>query len=301
MSGQHDSEIFARISSVVGGIDALPTPPIVFTQIQNILNNPNASALDIASILQEDAGISAKVLRLTNSAYYGLTRTVESIRQAVVIIGLDAVKNLVLTASVFEMFSKKQIDPEFQDYFWRHSLATAFGARMLARNLNGASGFDAESGFSAGLLHDIGKMVISVYMPDERDRIKNLKSLRPNVSDHVVEGEILGYNHTQVGAVLGDKWQLPDKLVEAIEYHHYPQAAPNQQNKLPHLIHVTNYLAKLTFDTEPDEKTVPFELPKEEAMEALGISDQDIMAFALPLREEYFKAETFVAMARGTG
>ncbi len=300
MSSYHDSEIFAKISDVVGGISALPTPPIVFTQIQNILNNPNASAFDIASILQEDAGISAKVLRLTNSAYYGLTRTVESIRQAVVIVGMDAVKNLVLTASVFDMFSQKQIDPEFQDYFWRHSLATAFGARLLARNLT-AGGFDAESGFSAGLLHDIGKMVISVYMPEERDRIKSLKSLRPTVSDYVFEGEILGYNHTQVGAVLGDKWQLPDKLVEAIEFHHFPQATPTEDNKLPHLIHVANYLAKLTFDTDPEEKTVPFELPREEALEALGIGDQDIMAFALPLREEYMKAETFVAMARGVG
>jgi len=299
MSSQHDSEIFDKISTVVGGIDALPTPPIVFTQIQTILNNPNASALDIASILQEDAGISAKVLRLTNSAYYGLTRAVESIRQAVVIIGLDAIKNLVLTASVFDMFSSKQIDPEFQDYFWRHSLATAFGARLLARNLKGG-GYDPESGFSAGLLHDIGKMVISVYMPEERDRIKNLKSLRPTIA-HVFEGEILGYNHTQVGAVLGDKWQLPDKLVEAIEFHHFPQATATEENRLPHLIHIANYLAKLTFDTDPEEKTIPFELPNEETLEMLGISDQDIMAFALPLREEYMKAETFVAMARGVG
>lgn len=300
MSSHPGSEIFAKIGDVVGGIDALPTPPVVFTHIQNILNNPDVSVFDIASILQEDAGISAKVLRLTNSAYYGLARAVESIRQAVVIIGLDAIKNLVLTASMFDMFSREQIDPEFQDYFWRHSLATAFGARLLARNLK-PGGFEAESGFSAGLLHDIGKMVISVYMPEERDRIKNLKSLRPNVSDHVLEGEILGYNHTQVGAVLGDKWQLPDRLVEAIEYHHFPQAVPTVENKLPHLIHVANYLAKLTFNTDPDEKIVPFELPGEEALEALGISDQDIMAFALPLREEYMKAETFVAMARGIG
>lgn len=301
MSVHHDSEIFARLSDVVGGIDALPTPPIVFTEIQNILDNPNASAVDIASILQEDASISAKVLRLINSAYYGLANAVESIRQAVVIVGVEGIKNLVLTASVFETFSKKQIDPEFQDYFWRHSLATAFGARLMARNLGGGSGIDAESGFSAGLLHDIGKMVISVYMPDEHDRIKNSKSSRPNISDHVFEGEILGYNHTQVGAVLGDNWRLPDKLVEAIEFHHFPQAGPNADNKLPHLIHIADFLAKLTFDIDPDEKTIPFELPKEEAMEALGISDQDIMAFALPLHEEYFMAETFVAMARGLG
>ncbi len=299
MSARHGSETYEKISRLVGGIETLPTPPIVFTQIQNILNNPNASAFDIGAILQEDAAMSAKVLKLTNSAYYGLTRTIESVKQAVIIIGLEAVKNLVLSASVFEMFSKRQIDEEFQDYFWRHSLATAFGARLLARGLKAQVNFDSEAGFSAGLLHDIGKMVISVYMTDARDEIKKLRERKTGMPDYALEGEVLGYTHAQVGAMLGDKWQLPKKLLEAIEFHHFPQTTPTRDNYLPYLICLADYLARLTFEVDPDEEETVLGSVPAEVLESMGVTAGDISSMTNALREEYIKAETFVAMARG--
>jgi len=296
-----DSAMGEKISRIVGGIQSLPTPPIVFTQIQKILNNPDTSAYDVATILQEDAAMSAKVLKLTNSAYYGLSRTIEAVKQAVVIVGLEAVKNLVLSASVFDMFAAKGIDREAQDYFWRHSLAAAFGARLLARQLDSKISFHPEAGFSAGLLHDIGKMVISVYMAEERRKIMQAKAEKPTIPDHAVEGEALGYNHSQVGAFLADHWQLPPKLVEAIEFHHFPQAAPSSENSLPYLIHLANYLAKLTFDVGTNKGNSYLEPLQKEALDTIGVAEQDIMAFVNPLREEYLKAETFIAMARGLG
>ena len=114
MTTMTTSALEERISQVIGGINNLPTPPVVFTQIQKVVNNPNTSAYDIASILQEDPAISAKVLKLTYSAFYGIPRAVESVKQSVVIIGLEAVKNLVLSASVFDAFSKEQINPELK-------------------------------------------------------------------------------------------------------------------------------------------------------------------------------------------
>jgi putative nucleotidyltransferase with HDIG domain len=301
MTTQADSGIREKIDRIIGGVKNLPTPPIVFTQIQKVLNNPHASAFDIAAILQEDAAMSAKVLKMTNSAYYGLTRTIESVRQAVVIVGLEAIKNLVLSASVFEMFSKDQIDAEFQDHFWRHSLATAFAGRMLARNLRCKKSFDSEAGFSAGLLHDIGKMVLSVYMSEERQKIKAAKEANPQLFDIAAESEVLGYNHTQIGALLGAQWQLPANLVEAIEFHHFPQSAPTSENTLPYLAHLANYLATLTFDANPDEEQLHIEPLQAEALEFLGLTDQDVIANVLPLREEYLKAETFMEMAKGSG
>jgi putative nucleotidyltransferase with HDIG domain len=296
-----DSATQEKISSVIGGVKNLPTPPIVFSQIQKVMNNPNASAFDIAAILQEDAAISAKVLKMTNSAYYGLTRTIESVRQAVVIIGLEAVKNLVLSASVFEAFSKDQIDQEFQDRFWRHSLATAFAARMLARNLKCKFGFDAEAGFSAGLLHDIGKMVISVYMTDERLKIKSYKDENPDLTDMAIESEVLGYNHCQIGSLLGAQWQLPGNLVEAVEFHHFPQTTPTEDNSVPYLTHLANYLATLAFDIDPDDEKANIEPMQADALQNIGVTEQEIMGHVLPLREEYLKAETFMEMAKGVG
>jgi len=301
MSTQNATGAYTEISRLVGGIEALPTPPIVFTQIQSTLNDPSASAYDMAAILQEDAAMSAKVLRLTNSAYYGLTRTIESVKQAVVLVGVEAVKNLVLSASVFEMFSEKQIDREFQDYFWRHSLATAFGARLLARKLETKVGFDPEAGFSGGLLHDIGKMVISVYMTDARDKIKELKEQKPDVPDHAIEGEILGYNHSQIGATLGDKWQLPSKLIETIEFHHFPQTTPTADNTLPYLIHMADYLSKLAFEVDPGEEEPQIEPMQDEVMDLAGVTEEDVVRLIQSVREEYTKAETFMAMARGLG
>jgi len=294
-----DSAIQEQIGRVIGGVQNLPTPPIVFTQIQKVLNNPNASAFDIAAILQEDAAMSAKVLKMTNSAYYGLPRTIESVRQAVVIVGLESIKNLVLSASVFEMFSKDQIDREFQDRFWRHSLATAFAARMLARVLRCKTGFDPEGGFSAGLLHDIGKMVISVYMTKERTIIKALKEEKPDLPDIAVESEILGYNHTQIGSILGAQWKLPANLVEAIEFHHFPQTTPSKDNNLPYLAHLANYLATQAFEVDPEEDKGPFEPLQAEALDFVGLSEQDINGYIQQLREEYLKAETFMEMAKG--
>jgi putative nucleotidyltransferase with HDIG domain len=300
MSTQVTTGVEEKIGRLIGGINNLPTPPIVFSQIQKVLSNPNTSAYEIGSILQEDPAITAKVLKLTNSAYYGLSQTIESVKQAVVIVGLEAIKNLVLSASMFQAFSSDQIDQEFQDYFWRHSLATAFGARLLARTLKSRQIFDAESGFSAGLLHDIGKMVISVYMVEQAGRIRNLKTKNPKRPDREIEEEVLGYNHTQIGALLAEHWKLPTKLIEAIQFHHFPQLRQDEDNNLPFLVNMANYLATLTFDVDlNEEEKAGIELVREETLTFVGISQEKLNAFAYHLRDEYTKSETFMEMAKG--
>lgn len=293
-----DAGVEEKINRVVGGINNLPTPPIVFSQIQKVLNNPNTSAFDIAALLQEDPAMSAKVLKLTNSAYYGLAREIESVKQAVVIVGLEAVKNLVLSASVFEAFSKEQLDKEFQDVFWRHSLGTAFAGRIIAMKLHAKAGFDAEAAFSGGMLHDIGKMIISVYMPEDAVKIKELKVQKPNTPDGDIEEAILGYNHSQIGALLGKQWKLPSKLIEAIQCHHHPMVIELAENSLPYLIHMANYLTKMTFDYDPNEDTY-VEPVDAEALATVGVNEEQLLEIADPLRVEYGKSETFMEMAKG--
>ncbi|MFH1700058.1 MAG: HDOD domain-containing protein [Candidatus Zixiibacteriota bacterium] len=294
-----DSGIEEKIISVIGGVNNLPTPPIVFSQIQKVLNNPNTSAFDIAAILQEDPAISAKVLKLTNSAYYGLAKEIESVRQAVVIVGLEAIKNLVLSASIFEAFSNCQLDKEFQDTFWRHSLGTAFAARLFAYKLRANMGFEAESAFSAGMLHDIGKMVISVFMRDEAKWLDELKEQKPDLPDHALEQEVLGYNHAQIGSLLARQWILPHKLQETIMYHHFPQLAESDNNNLPYLIHISDYLAHYTFDFDPEEEEEFKESLQDGVLNYVGTSLNSLLSFSPSLREEYSKSETFLEMAKG--
>ncbi len=288
-----------QIRLIVDNIRNLPTPPIVFSQIQKVLHNPNTSAIDIASILQEDPAMSAKVLKLTNSAYYGLTREVESVRQAVVIVGLEAIRNLVLSASVMGMFSKDQIDQDFQDYFWRHSLGTAVAAKLISYSLKAKIGFDAEGGFSASMLHDIGKMVVSVFMLEDNNKIKELKLARHGQPDYVVEEEILGYNHAQIGVALVEKWKLPSKLAEGVKYHHFPQLCESEDNSLPYLIHLANYLSKYTFDYNEEEEDSFIEPLQEGVLEYLGIDLEELNGLSDRLRDEYAKSETFLEMAKG--
>ncbi|MEE9441121.1 MAG: HDOD domain-containing protein [candidate division Zixibacteria bacterium] len=294
-----DSGIEEKIIRVIGGVNNLPTPPIVFSQIQKVLNNPNTSAFDIAAILQEDPAISAKVLKLTNSAYYGLTKEIESVRQAVVIVGMEAIKNLVLSASMFAAFSSSQLDKEFQDVFWRHSLGTAFAARLLAHKLKANMGFDAEAAFSAGMLHDIGKMVISVYMQDDAKKLSELKLQKPDTPDHVLEEEVLGYNHAQIGSLLAKQWKLPHKLQETIMFHHFPQLTESDNNNLPYLIHMSDYLAHYTFDYDAEEDKEFKMATQEGILDYVGTSLDGLVSFSPLLREEYSKSETFMEMAKG--
>jgi len=289
-----------KVKQVISNIRNLPTPPIVFNQIQNALSQPNVSAGQVAAILSEDPAMSAKVLKLTNSAFYGLAREVESVKQAVVVIGLEAVRNLVLSASVLEMFTGDNIDPTYQEHYWRHSLATASASRILAKQTKSKAMFDSDSAFSAGLLHDIGKMVIACFLSNEFKLITAKRKEEPTVPDFVIEEQILGYTHAQIGGYLATQWKLPAKLSHAIIFHHRPDLCPID-DMAPFIVHVANYIAKKTFYDESEQYLVGN--IDEKVLEKLGFTEYDLDQLTEQLRNEYSKSETFLQMAgvRKTG
>jgi putative nucleotidyltransferase with HDIG domain len=284
-----------KVKQVISNINNLPTPPIVFNQIQKALSEENVSAVQVASILSEDPAISAKVLKLTNSAFYGLTREVETVRQAVVIIGMEAVRNLVLSASVLDMFNSDVVDRYYQDQFWRHSLAVASASRLVARNANAGEIIDVDSSFSAGLLHDIGKIVIACYLPEQFKQLVDWRSQTDNTtSDYDLEEMVFGYNHAQIGGFLGTHWRLPTKLQYAIIFHHEPGKCPVEL-LAPFVVHVGNFIAKKSFFD--DEESLFTDKLEEGALERLGIEEDMIPALCEKLKEEYLKAETFMQIA----
>jgi len=285
----------AKLKAVISRIHNLPTPAVVFNQINKVINNPNTSAYDVAAIISEDPAISVKVLKLTNSAFYGIPRTVINIKQAIVILGLEAVKSLVLSASVFDMFARNQIDKEYQEEFWRHSLACAFTSRIIARSFKTKTLLEGEVFFSAGLLHDIGKLVICGFMPQEHRAIKEIME-RENLQAHQAEDRIFGFNHAHIGSVLAETWHLPEKLQNAIRFHHSPEDSPinKEQN---YIIHFANYLSKLLDKTEDEWESIPS--PQEDSWLILGISKELLPTFLTQLQDEYNRAETFIKMAKG--
>lgn len=283
-----------KVKQIISNIRNLPTPPIVFHQIQKVISDPNASAGQVASVLAEDPAMSVKVLKLTNSAFYGLARDIESVKHAVMIIGMEAIKNLVLSASVLDMFKSDDIDQEFQEAFWRHSLATAFCGRLLARRINSRGMVDPDTAFSSGLLHDVGKLIISCFLPEENAKFQAARESDKESDDYIVEERALGFNHAQVGGYLATTWKLPKRLADSITFHHQPQLS---EDELPvaYLVHLGDYIAKKTF-YDPLRGDIVGHL-QEGVADYLQINDDDIMTFVALLREEYVKAETFMQMA----
>ncbi|MEW6413013.1 MAG: HDOD domain-containing protein [Candidatus Zixiibacteriota bacterium] len=288
------AEIDNKIKRVVSNIRNLPTPPIVFHQIQKVINDPGVSAEKVANILAEDPAMSVKVLRLTNSAFYGLAREIESVKQAVVIVGFEAIKNLVLSASVLDMFKGKNIDEEYQEKYWRHSLSTAFCCRLLARRLRSRGMVDPDSAFSAGLLHDVGKMVICCFLPDEWKRYKAEREADTNSEDFEIEERLFGFTHSQVGGFLGTQWKIPHKLVEAITLHHHPQLE-EKKDPITYIVYLADYISKRAFYEEEEQHLIAE--PDRSVMAYMAVNDDDLLNFDSELKAEYAKAETFMQIA----
>ena len=289
-----DMQAQSRVEQIVSNIKNLPTPPIVFNQIQKVINKETASAGDVAKILAEDPSMSAKVLKMTNSAFYGLSREIDSVKQAVMIIGFDAVKNLVLSASVMGMFSGDKIDPEFQERFWRHSLATALAGRLCAKTIRSRGMFDPDTVFSAGLLHDIGKLVIACFMQDEFLAVKEILENDESKDEATAELEVLGFSQEQIGAALAQLWNLSDGLVDAIAFHHVPQKS-SVDNSMAYLVHVANFVAKKSFASDFAGKPMVEIDPK--VLAYLDITDETVNELSDGLLAEYTKAETFMSIA----
>lgn len=201
------------------GIENLPTLPVMVQQIQKLINSPNSSMNQIGALISKDQAIAARVVRLVNSAFYGLGRKVASIPQAIVVLGLNTVKNLVTGVSVIKMFESADKESLFnRDMFWLHSFGSAMGARLLAKSLGRN---EPEDYFLAGLLHDIGVLILDQFFHDEF--LSVLKYVNDNNIDyHTAEQNVLGLTHCEVGAIVAEKWKIPDFLIQTIRYHHNP-------------------------------------------------------------------------------
>lgn len=288
------SSLENRLKQIIGNIRNLPTPPIVFEQIQKVLNNPDTSVADVAAILSEDPAMSVKVLKLTNSAFYGLSREIDSVNHAVMIIGLEAVKNLVLSASVLSMFKANKENKEYHEKFWRHSLSTALAARVIAREFHEGKMFNPDPAFSTGLIHDIGKMIICCFMPNEQEQVMEYMGKHENVSQMEAEIITMGFNHAQLGRQLAVTWKLPDRLADAIGYHHTP-AMENQSDDLAYLINLANYIAHNGLPVDADGLCNSRLDP--ETIKFFHVDDNYINELKSRLIDEYMKAETFMKIA----
>lgn len=204
------------LEKCVGRIENLPSPPLVYSQLMVALNNEFASPISVASILKQDMAMCAKTLQLVNSAFFGFAQKITEVEDAVTYLGYNTIRQIVLTVEVFHRPKSKALPAVALEAMQTHAgLVGALAANLLPERR------DKEDAFIAGLLHDIGKLVLATEMPEANKQVQML-ALKPDISPLDAEIQILGVTHAQIGAYLLGLWGLPYSVVEAVANHHAP-------------------------------------------------------------------------------
>lgn len=200
----------------------LPSLPDVVTRINGMIDEPNVGLQEIGALVAQDPAITARVLRLANSGYYGLSQQVTNAEQAATVIGARALRNVAMQVSILQRYEHLRSIPDFDlDDIWQHSILTAHIAQWLAESCYRRTGLAPDDFYACGLLHDVGKVVMLEGLSEEYLECVR-RARRTGVALHAAEAEILGYTHVDVGALLAQQWQLPEKVATAIEFHHGP-------------------------------------------------------------------------------
>jgi HD-like signal output (HDOD) protein len=276
----------------------LPTLPQVATRLMSIINNPLTSSSDVAFVVGQDLSLSAKVLRLANSAFYGIPRSITSINNAVVILGLKVINTMVLSLTVFDMFpDDKQTSSLFdRKSFWIHSLSCGLIAKFLAAKIRKVILFDPEEAFCAGLLHDIGKVVMEQYLHDDFHEALEFANAN-RIPIHQAESTKLGYVHTDIAEWLTTTWSLPSEIRLSLMFHHDPSGSIQCQDIIS-LCHLADWLCYET-GMVIDGK---YEAPKldENCTGLLKLLPEDIEAIKELLPAELEKTSIFYDIARNS-
>lgn len=238
-----------RPEDLVKGVIKLVSLPEIFIRVNQVMEDSKHDAKQLGDVISHDPALTARILRIVNSAYYGLAVKIELVSRAVSVIGEQDLRNLILATSAVDVFKRMPNQLVDIDLFWRHSVHTGIVARLLSRYCNILHG---ERLFVAGLLHDIGKLVLYYKELELSQQVM----LRASETDGVVfraEEEIIGFTHADVGGALIASWQLADTLREVVTYHHQPMRAKKYLMETC-LVHIANCVVEsIGSDTKIDK------------------------------------------------
>ncbi len=274
------------IQELVERTSDLPTIPAAAIKVIRESESSTSSASSLAATLAADQSLSARVLRLSNSAYYGLSRQVSDLPEAVVVLGMRCIRNLTLVAATFPWMSRTMKGYELgPKAMWSHALAVAVGAQEVAKRANLRC---LDAAFTAGLLHDIGKVALSVWLENKVCAVVSLAE-RESISFDEAERQVLGFDHAEVGYMLAGNWNLPVPLAEAVRFHHRPNET-EPSSDLADCVHLADALAMaLGLGIGADGLMYHF---YPESLARLGLASQDWDVLAGDLMVSYEKYET---------
>jgi putative nucleotidyltransferase with HDIG domain len=257
------------LESLTEMIRSIPTLPAVLGELSRRLEDPKTSSEDLAQVIQKDQALSSKVLKLVNSPFYGYSSRIHSISQGIMILGFNAVKNLVLSTSVLEAFRNVPSGDGFRlEDLWLHSAATSCAAKVLAETSRRA---DPDEAFVAGLLHDIGKVVLWSAAPDFFRSAVHLSQER-RISFGKVLQQTLGFRDEDIGAELALRWKFPASLREAIRRREH-SVSKSDENLLAPILQASNLLACAS--GYHDLPSTPLSSPSPDNWRHLGLDDHE--------------------------
>ena len=269
----------------------LATLPVVALKIIGLTDDPDSSVADVNKVIACDPALSTRILKILNSSFYGLQRRIGSIDRAVMLLGLNAVKNIAIAASLHKLFRSRQLSPYFDARdLWTHSVAVATAARSLAEKAGGCSPDEA---FLAGLIHDVG-----IIIEMQACRLKFVEMIEfltgePSLTFRQAEEQILGATHESFGTGLCRNWKFPAYLEYVAGYHHRPMELPEADRRLPEIVHVADVLAARI--GAGYTRTVETESIAPEVLSSLNLCEADIEALAETLPDVIQEAEQLLS------
>jgi len=227
----------------------IPALPSVVSEIIETLNDENANVELITNKISMDPSLSTRVLNIANSPFYGLSGKISSVKEACIVLGAYSIKNLAVAAGIVNNFKKSGGALNFHK-LWEHAVGTGIAAKVIADQL----GLDAEIAFTAGLLHDVGKIVLDVNYPEEYQKVIEYR-VKEDCFIYEAEKAILGVTHTEIGKITARSWKLPELIVEVIQNHHEPENGDNSD--MVSIVHLADVLCRALEIGYPGDNLIP--------------------------------------------
>jgi len=278
------------IKVMLGKIGDIATLPEVTAQIIAAVDDPKSTAHDLHNIIKNDPALATKILKVVNSAFYGLPGQVSDLDRAIVLLGLSAVKNIAISASISRLFTAEKISDQFSARdIWRHSVGVAVATRQFCTIIGRKS--SAEEAFLAGLIHDLGILIERQANPEQLAEIIGIASKREQAF-HVVETEVLGVDHQILGAALAAKWKFPRGLQTVMGYHHRIDVLSAENRLLPVIVHIADTLC--CHDSVGFYLTAADQKIDEGLLQSVGLAEADFVTVRESLLEQVEQAEAIL-------
>lgn len=278
----------AIIKARLQEIRDLPSLPLAADSITRAVLDENSNAQTIALSISKDPSFASRILRVVNSAYYGFYRQITSIKEAVALLGTNEIRMMAMAITVYDLFKVKESMKFNRKNLWMHGVAVAYMADYLQRMLRKG----IEEAYVAGLLHDIGKVVLDQFFPDETHEILQLFE-GSEMSYLEAEREVLGMDHGELGFLIAERWNLPAEITVGIRYHH-ATSGEIEVEPAAAIIHLSDYFAwQVGYVGSPDDPPKGGHLS--ECLKALGLEEDRVESLMVTLKEGFKKLEAFLA------